>query len=267
MQPLSVNEFTTMSWSFDEDAHNYAAAGYQGIGVMREKIESYGIARGIQLIREEHLKVTEVCSTGGFADGKENSMMQSIQDAYKAIELAHELEAGALIIVAGTNTSLSYDQSFDLLRKGLEEILPYAERHGVRLALEPMHPIFKPKYSFVVTLNESLQVIELIDSPYLGVWLDTFHVWWDNDILKQIHRAKNRIIGVHLNDFKPESESIYNWSVPGEGIIPLPQILHAIESSGWRGMYSIEVFSADVPPADYLGLLSRCRMGFDRIWT
>src|SRR5581483_8805272 len=108
---------------------------------------------------------------------------------------------------------------------------------------------------------------ESIRSPYLGIWLDMYHIWWDNTILEQIPRARGHIFGVHVNDWKKDTKSLTDWGIPGEGVIPLQPLLSAIEAAGWNGIYSVEIFSDSTTPEQYPDVLRRCRAGFDAIWA
>jgi sugar phosphate isomerase/epimerase len=267
MRPLAMNEFTTMQWSFEEDVRAYAAAGYQGIGAVRDKVEAHGLDRAVQLLKEHNLKVADLCIAGGFTQPTPEARAQKIEDARRGIEMAAGLEADALALMSGPPGALTPEASFALLRQALEQILPHAEQNGVRLALEPTHPMYRGVSACVMTLGEALDMCEAIDSPFLGVWLDTYHIWWDNTILQQIHRARGRIFGVHVNDWKQETRSLLDWGVPGEGIIPLRRLLDAIETAGWDGVYSVEIFSENRQPEEYPDVLRRCRAGFDAIWA
>ena len=266
MRSLAMNEFTTMEWSFEADVRAYAEAGYQGIGVVRDKVQAYGVDQAVQLLKAHNLKVADLCVAGWFTETNPEAFARRIEDAREVIEMAARLEASALILLVGPPRALTFEEASTLLRQGLDQILPSAERNGVRLALEPVHPMYRASSSFVVTLAEALDVCETINSSLLGVWLDTYHMWWDNTILEQIPRTRGRIFGVHVNDFKEETRSLLDQGIPGEGVIPLRRLLDAIEAAGWNGMYSIEIFSEGTKPEEYPDVLRRCREGFDAIW-
>ena len=266
MRCVAVNEFTTPTWSFEEDVRAYAAADFQGIGVVRDKVQAYGVEPAFELLKKHDLKISELCVAGFFTESNADAFQCRVEDARQAIDMATQLEADVLILLAGPPGNQTFDKNSDLLRRGLEAILPAAEQTGVRLALEPVHPMYRNGYSFIVTLAEALDVCEAIGSSRLGVWLDTYHLWWDNNLFEQIDRASSRIFGVHINDFKKDTQSFLDQGVPGEGVIPLRRILDAIEKAGWEGMYSIEIFSDRTAAEDYGDLLRRCREGFNAIW-
>ena len=266
MRRLAVNEFTTPKWSFEDDVRAYAAVGFQGIGVVRDKAHAYGVKAALELLKEHDLKVSELCVAGFFTETDADAFQRQVKDARQAINMANQLEAAVLILLAGEPGNQTFDENSALLQRGLEAILPAAEKKGVRLALEPVHPMYRAGYSFIVTLAEALDVCDAIDASHLGVWLDMVHLWWDNSIFKQIDRASGRIFGVHINDFKKDTLSLLDQGVPGEGVIPLRRMLDAIERAGWDGMYSVEIFCERTTEEDYYDMLRRCREGFDAIW-
>ena len=267
MRPLAMNEFTTMQWSFEEDVRAYAAAGFQDIGAVRDKVTACGLDRAVELLKAHQLNVVDLCVAGGFTDPTPDQRSERIEDARRGIEMAAALKADALVLLTGPPGAFTSEEALAMLRQALEEILPCAEKYGVRLALEPTHPMYRRSSACVMTLAEAMDLCEAIDSLFLGVWLDTYHIWWDNTILQQIPRARGRIFGVHVNDWKQQTRSLLDWGVPGEGIIPLRRLLDAIEAAGWDGVYSVEIFSESSQPEEYPGIVRRCREGFDAIWA
>ena len=195
MRRLAVNEFTTPKWSFEEDVRAYAAAGFQGIGVVRDKAQAHGAKAARALLKEHDLAISELCVAGFFTETDADAFQRQVEDARQAIDMAAQLEADVLIVLAGAPGNQTFDENSALLQRGLEAVLPDAENSGVRLALEPVHPMYRAGYSFIVTLAEALDVCDAIDSLHLGVWLDMVHIWWDNSIFKQIDRASGRIFG------------------------------------------------------------------------
>ena len=263
-----MNEATTQKWSFEEDVRAYAAAGYQGIGAWRNKIEACGLDRAVQLLREHDLGVANLCAAGQYtASPTQEGFENRIADTRKAIETAARIEADTLIILVGPIASLTSPQAFEVLRRALDEVLPYAEQNGVRLALEPTHPMYRADTSFVVTLAEAIGVCEQFESSHLGVYIDVYHVGWDNTIYEQIARARGRIFGVQLSDWKRETKSLQDWGLPGEGVLPLRALLEAVEAAGWDGLYDVEVFSDSTQPSDYPTVLRHCREWFDGVWS
>lgn len=255
---LSMNEFTTNKWTFKEDVHQYSFAGYRGIGVSREKIKNLDINTATKYLKDYDLEVSELCSIGHLVCKDLDTQSYYLKDAKFALQTASSLQARSLLILAGFEPSFDHSQSLAALRSSIEKLLPLAEHYNVRLALEPLHPMYKASLSFLVSLQETLDFVNQFSSEFLGVWLDTQHIWWDTQLHKNILRAGNKIFGVHLNDWLENNDTFYNWGLPGKGIIPLKDILISIKSAGWNDMFSIEVISENTQPNKYPELLDYC---------
>ena len=67
MPRLSMNEMTTFRWSFEEDVQRYREAGYPAIGVWRQKLADFGEERGIELLRDSGLAVSNLMWAGGLS--------------------------------------------------------------------------------------------------------------------------------------------------------------------------------------------------------
>ena len=129
MRCLSMNEATTRQWSFEEDVRGHAAAGYQGIGAWRNKIEACGLDRAVRILKEHKLGVANLCAAGQYTDPPtEEGFANRIEDTRRAIEMASQLGAAALIILVGPIGSFTSPEAFALLRRALEEVAPYAEQ-------------------------------------------------------------------------------------------------------------------------------------------
>ena len=102
MVGMSMNELSTYSWTFDEDVLRYAEAGYEAIGVWRSKLTDFGEDKGVELLREQQLKVSNLFWAGGFTGSDGRRYRESIEDAIEAIYLAEELAAECLVIYTGS---------------------------------------------------------------------------------------------------------------------------------------------------------------------
>lgn len=265
MTNLAINEFTTSKWTFEEDIRFYSQAGFEGIGIAREKIVGYSPGEVSRLVKGHHLAITEVCSIGHLVCKDLDSQKHYLKDAIDAIHVASAIESGPLIVLAGSEPSFDQAQSLAAFFSSIDQLLPIAEHHNIRLALEPLHPMYKASLSFLVTLSDALDFVNHYQSDYLGIWLDMHHIWWDPKVYENIIKAKGRIFGVHINDWLPNPMSLYDWGMPGQGVIPLEEILSVVASTGWQGMYSIEVISEDTAPAKYPNVLEYCRRWYNSI--
>src|SRR5262249_29731843 len=147
----------------------------------------------------------------------------------------------------------------EMVRDGIAALLPYAQERGVRLGIEPLHPMFAADRSVIVTLAEANALIEAFGSPFLGLLADVYHIWWDPDLEGQIARAAGRIFGFHVNDWLvPTPDVLLGRGMIGDGVIDIPRVRALVEAAGYTGPIEVEIFNRaiwDTPGDDVLALI------------
>jgi sugar phosphate isomerase/epimerase len=253
---LSLNQKTTNSWSLPEAVAGCLAAELESIGVWRESLADYGVEAATKLLRDAGLRVSSLCR-GGFLTGEgEDARSRAIIENTEAIREAAALEAACLVMVVGGLPEGSRDLPGARARvaDGLERLVPIAEQYGVRLALEPMHPIFTADRGVLTTLAQALDLADPFPSELVGVVVDTFHVWWDPDLDRQIARAAGRIASFQVCDWITPlpPDSLLSRGIMGDGHIDFRRIRELVSGAGYDGDIEVEIFNADVwaaPPA------------------
>src|SRR5215470_16418267 len=109
MARLSMNEMTTYRWSFEEDVVNYRAAGIPAIGVWRQKLSDFGEEKGIELLADSGMTVSNLLWAGGFTGSDGHTFRESMDDASEAIRLAGQLKAGCLIVYSGARAGHTHN--------------------------------------------------------------------------------------------------------------------------------------------------------------
>ncbi|GGO27395.1 sugar phosphate isomerase/epimerase family protein [Micromonospora parathelypteridis] len=244
LRRFSFNQATAQRWPLPDVVAGCVAAGVPGIGLWREPVAEHGLARSAKLVRDAGLAVTSLCRGGFFAadDWRAENL--------RAIEEAATLGAPELVLVSGglPPGSRDIDGARRQVADAIGELAPHAAAAGVRLAIEPLHPMFAADRCVIATLGQALDIAELFDPTVVGVVVDAYHVWWDDTVYAQIERAGPRIAAFQVCDWvTPLPEGVLlGRALPGDGCIELRRLREAVDAAGYAGPIEVEVFSAEV---------------------
>lgn len=264
LERLSLNQRTTANWSLRQAIDGAVAAGLPSIGLWREPVAEVGVETARRWIAESGLRVSSLCRGGFFTASDPAERAVAIQTNREAIDETAALHADCLVLVPGGLPD--GDRDIGAARRRVVEAIatlaPYAADRGVRLAIEPMHPIFAADRGVVSTLAQSLDMAEQFDAAVVGVVVDTFHVWWDPDVLDQIARAADRIFSYQTCDWITPfpADSLLSRGMMGDGHIDFELITSAVTAAGYQGDAEVEIFNADVwaaPGDDVVATLAR----------
>jgi sugar phosphate isomerase/epimerase len=243
---LCIHTITTKPWGIEEAAKNYSANGVKGITVWRDALTGRDIKQTGDMLRQQGLSVVSLCR-GGFFPSKEPSRRQAaIDDNRRSIEEAFELGTRLIVLVCGADPSQSLEDSRKQIHDGISAILPDAEAAKIRLAIEPLHPMYADTRSAINTMSQANDLAESLNTPWIGVAVDVYHVWWDPSLEKEIERCgKNRaLLAFHICDWKsPTVDMLNDRGLMGEGCIPIRKIRSWVEATGFFGFIEVEIFS------------------------
>ena len=254
MSRLSLNQKTTNTWSLPEAVAGCVRAGLKSIGVWREPLADVGVDTARRLISDAGLRVSSLCR-GGFLTGIDARERQvAIAENVMAIKEAAAIGADCLVMVVGGLPPGSRDLPAARARvsDAIATLAPIAGDHGVRLALEPMHPIFTADRGVLATLDEALDIAERFPADQVAVVVDTFHVWWDPQVERQIQRATGRIASFQISDWITPlpADALLSRGMMGDGHIDFKRLLRLVSDAGYVGDIEVEIFNADVWRAD-----------------
>jgi sugar phosphate isomerase/epimerase len=256
LRRCGVSQVTTLPWTFAEDVAAYAAGGWGGIGVWLQKLTlershelrfppSARIAPEVietagARLRDSGLSVTHLVCGALFTDPDPVQRRARVEHAVFAAETASRLGASCLVVIPGPSYGQSHARALEAAKAGLVEILERTPDLEMPIAIEPVLDV-----DFIDTLASALDLVEAVDHPRLGVYLDSLHLWEEPDIHDQIRRARGRILGVHVADASPHSEDRQR-QVPGDGVIPLGEFLTTVGQTGYAGTYDVETLGDNV---------------------
>ncbi|MEU9476712.1 sugar phosphate isomerase/epimerase family protein [Streptomyces sp. NPDC048191] len=224
-------------------------SGVGQVGLWREPVQEHGVAETAKLVRDAGLTVTTLCRGGFLTATDPEERAAALADNRRAVEEAATLGTDTLVLVSGGLPPGSKDlrAARERIADALAELAPYAGAHGVRLAIEPLHPMYAADRCVVSTLAQALDLAERFPAHQVGVTVDTYHVWWDDQAPAQIARAgaAGRIHAFQLADWTtPLPEGVLNGRGQiGDGAIDLREWKGHVEAAGYTGPVEVEVFN------------------------
>jgi sugar phosphate isomerase/epimerase len=261
-QRLSFNQMTADPWSLEQAVRNCSANDIPYIGVWRHKLGG-DAKKASAIIRKEGLRVSSLCRGGWFSAPTIEERRKRIEDNRRAIEEAALLGAPVLVIVSGPANGQTLEDARATVLDGLLEILPDAEKAGVTLGIEPLHPMYAAERSVVVTLKQANDLVDQLSGSAAQVVVDAFHVWWDPEVMQQIERARGKIAGFHVSDWPvPLPDILMGRAMMGDGVIDLRKLRQAVEATGYNGPIEVEIFNEDIWKSADDKLLERIQQSF-----
>lgn len=245
---LSVNQWSLRTTGCEAFLDAVADAGIPAVGLWRQNVAEIGIAKAAQLARTRGLRISSLCRGGFLTAATAQGHAAALADNRRAIDEAHELGATVLVMVVG---GLEPGQSLSAARAAIPETIaelaPHAEQAGVRLALEPMHPMFAADRSVISTLAEATTLAEASGHASVGVVADSYHIWWDPEVEAQLMRAaeQNRLLSYQVSDWSlPLTEEVLTArGVMGDGFIDFAALTGQVTATGYRGEVEVEIFN------------------------
>ncbi|MEU5676494.1 MULTISPECIES: sugar phosphate isomerase/epimerase family protein [Streptomyces] len=246
---FSINQMTVKQLSLPELTAACRDLGVGNVGLWREPVQAYGVEAAAKLVRDAGLTVTTLCRGGFLTATDPDARARALADNRRAVDEAASLGTDTLVLVSGGLPPGDKDlrAARERIADALAELGPYAEEHGVRLAIEPLHPMYASDRCVVSTLTQALDLAERFPAHQVGVTVDTYHIWWDDRAPEQIARAGagGRIHTFQLADWTtPLPEGVLNGRGQiGDGAIDMREWQGYVEAAGYTGAIEVELFN------------------------
>jgi sugar phosphate isomerase/epimerase len=269
---FSISEFTTLRGSFADDLAAYAAVGAGGIGICEFKLADGDERRLYESGLRANVCVPAVPSIlplpllPGPDDPEER-----ITSLCASIGRLAKLDPVAVMFLTGPGP-----ERRDVVVEGVKRLAAAADAAGVVLAIEPFHSSQSETFSFVNTIDDARTLLADADADTVRLLFDTWHLGDAPGIEEQIAEHAASFATVHVADRREPTRNDFDRLVPGDGVLPLPRLLAAIDRAGYDAFYEVEIFSDDgtfghaLPDALWAlpvdEAARRVRAGFDRVW-
>lgn len=247
MRRLCVHTITTKPLSLEECLVEFPRRGISGITLWRQALEGRDLEAVARQTREAGMDVVSLCRGGFFPSASTAGRQAAIDDNLKAIEQAHAVGAPLIVLVCGAVPGQPLAESRKQITEGIAAVLPAAEQAGVKLAIEPLHPMYADDRSAVNTMRQAHEICDALGSPKtIGIAVDVYHVWWDPELKAQIDHAgqTGRLHAFHICDWKtPTTDLLNDRGLMGEGCINIREISDWVDATGFTGPREVEIFS------------------------
>jgi sugar phosphate isomerase/epimerase len=276
VERLSLNQATVKHLDLRQAAALCARHGISAIGLWRDRVAEVGLTQAAAMVRAAGLHVSSLCRGGFFTHADPDARRAALADNRAAIVEAAELGADTLVLVCGglvgsggTGGRGAADggavgggvapggRDLGLARRmvadAIGELVPDAQRLGVRLGIEALHPMFCADRCVISSLGEAVDLALTFPADAVGVVVDTYHVWWDARLASEIARAGSRIVSYQVCDWvlPLPQDTLLGRGHLGDGVIDFGPISASVAAAGYQGYVEVEIFNSgvwDAPP-------------------
>jgi sugar phosphate isomerase/epimerase len=260
---LTIGHYMLRRWSLEEDVRGLERLGFRSISLASTKLAAYGAARAIRLLRSSELRVAHLGSYGRFGVERK-TIRRGIDEVRRALGWIHALGGDVLVVISGGRNGTTWEDAARAYGDAYAALLPDAAAAGVRLAIEVIHPL-RQDLSFINTLGDARAIARRAGRAG-GYVLDFWHSGWERGLLASIAAdAARRIHAVQISDYKRVTMRTLDRALLGRGVLPLRQMLRALEDGGYRGWYEAEIIGDDVERIGYERVLRQTRTAFLRL--
>lgn len=272
---FGVSQFTTSPWTFEEDVERYVRLGVNSIEICEFKLDSANYKQQLELVKEHGLTISAVQPAvrtlfPSLSQPEPRDVPSRMRRFQQTIERFGSFGSGVPFVTStGIAPNGNMQEVLDTAVREYRSMAEIAAQHGARIALEPLNASIVNVETAIWTLEQGMRIVEAVDRANFGICLDFWNVWQNADIERQIVACGDRIFTVEVSDWRTP-RSFQDRFIVGQGEIPLPPLLRAIDAAGYTGAYVVEIFSSGVPDAlwdtDLEWVITESRAGLDRAW-
>jgi len=265
LSKLCVHTFTTKPWGIEDCVKNYSKAGIHGITIWRNVLENRNLTAVKSLLDDHGMTVASLCRGGFFPSTDASKRKLAIDDNLLAIDQAAVVGAPLIVLVCGADGRQSLVKSREQIAEGIMQLLPMAQSAGVKLAIEPLHPMYAGDRSAINTLKQANDMAEMINSDYVGIAVDVYHLWWDDTLQSEIKRCalNDHLLAFHVCDWNiPTTDFLNDRGLMGDGCINIPEIRGWVEDTGFKGFNEVEIFSDKYWATDQKAYLEKIKQAY-----
>ncbi len=261
---LAIHTMTNKPWSLRECIDAYAGRGIRGISVWRNVMtETEGgvsPSEAAKMLADAGMSVPALVRGGFFPATSGEARSAAMDENRRCVDEAATIGADQVVLVVGAVPGMPLEEARRYTADGIAAVLPHARQRGVKLSIEPLHPMYAASKSCINRMAEARAICQQLGDDMLGIAVDVYHVWWDPDLEREIQLAgeQGTLFGFHVCDWRVETRDLLtDRGLMGDGCIDIRKIRGWIEAAGFTGFNEVEVFSTEYWAMDQHEYLDR----------
>jgi sugar phosphate isomerase/epimerase len=191
-------------------------------------------------------------------------ILQAARDRLmRLIDHAAALKARSIYMLTGGRGSLNWQQAADVFEKSMAPCNAYAQSAGIRLAIENAPSLYADIH-IAHTLADTLTLAEISG---IAVCIEIYFCWAEAGLPALFARAMKNCALVQLSDYVLGDRALPNRAVPGDGAIPLAEIISWLQDAGYRGVYDLELLGPRIDREGHRQAVTRAAGNVGEILT
>ena len=181
----------------------------------------------------------------------------------RLIPIAAELGASSVYLLTGGRGTLSWSDAADRFRELVADASARASDLGVRLMIENANGLYADIH-IAHTLADTLALAEHAD---LGVCIELQFCWAEAGLADLFRRAVPRCGLVQVSDYVLGDRSVPGRAVPGDGAVPLADLVGLLLDAGYPGRFDVELLGPRIDAEGHRAAVARAIAHMDAILT
>lgn len=255
MHRLAISEFSTYSWSLEQEVQEFSRRGIRQIGLWRTKLSDLEIDAAADLLYASDIRVSSLSWAGGFTGTCGMSFEEAVEDAMLAIRTAARIGSGCLVVHPGSRGGHTRNHACKLFRTALDRLLPVASDYGVTLGIEIMECTEAGPWTVMDSQQQVIDLVRNYATSCLGLVLDLFYVGKNESVVEEIASGSPNVVLVQVSDRLENRDGTPSRCAPGEGNVPFARWFETLAKAGYTGPWEMELHGPLFGPSRYRKLL------------
>lgn len=257
---ISISQICFLGESTEAVAAHWHALGPRNIGLVSPPI----LAEGVDPIREivtqgnyDVVTIAHMYCMGQLT--RDEAAWETIRaETLRVIDAAATLGCPSIYGLTGGRGGMTWEAAAETFAATIAPCIEPARAKGVTLMVECATPL----YAHGTITNNLRDTVILAEIAGIGVCLDTFGCWTEAGLRDTIARAVGLGAIVQVSDYVLGDTSLPCRAVPGDGAIPLRQLIDWTLEAGYQGAFDLELLG---PRIEAEGRLDAVRRAADHL--